>query len=51
MSYPNRPSERRRPREWIAVVGLIVLTVMVTLFVCETTRGEHITFLHVRTPQ
>ena len=54
MSYPNRPSERRRirsSREWIAVVGLIILTAMVTMFICSVTSKEHVTFLHVRTPQ
>ena len=54
MSYPNRPSERRpvrNPRKWTAVVGLIVLTAMVTLFICSVTSKEHVSFLHVRTPQ
>ena len=53
MSYPNRASERRpsrNPREWIAVVGLIILTAMVTLFICSVTSKEHITLIHYRSP-
>ena len=55
MSYPNRASERRprnlwHPREWIAVVGLIILTAMVTLFICSVTSKEHVTLIHYRSP-